>query len=317
MRVRGERECRECGRHWSYFETGSVECPTCGSLRSVGTGDRESHTDAPVDLDLHEHRQRFAETTSVLPTEGVTDLKRDLRAYVHKRGFVHAGELTELDATYLAARELLEAVDVYDRLRQPTADDQAYLLDLLAGADSGDRPHATDVPTAMRSARGMATALAVETYREALTTYLMESTARTEASSHHNASNHHNASSHHNASNHHNASSRTDTPDSLPQRHEESGTVPASQPHESESPQRTQLDRLRERLRDRTNQITALQGDVDPVVADELVRATRAIYATLTTDGENTLDRANAHLDRADAHLDRADAHLDDAALSR
>ena len=298
MRVRGERECRECGRHWSYFETGSVECPTCGSLRSVGTGDRESHTDAPVDLDLHEHRQRFAETTSVLPTEGVTDLKRDLRAYVHKRGFVHAGELTELDATYLAARELLEAVDVYDRLRQPTADDQAYLLDLLAGADSGDRPHATDVPTAMRSARGMATALAVETYREALTTYLMESTARTEASSHHNASNHHNASS------------RTDTPDSLPQRHEESGTVPASQPHESESPQRTQLDRLRERLRDRTNQITALQGDVDPVVADELVRATRAIYATLTTDGENTLDRANAH-------LDRADAHLDDAALSR
>ena len=298
MRVRGERECRKCGRHWSYFETGSVECPTCGSLRSVGTGDRESHTDAPVDLDLHEHRQRFAETTSVLPTEGVTDLKRDLRAYVHKRGFVHAGELTELDATYLAARELLEAVDVYDRLRQPTADDQAYLLDLLAGADSGDRPHATDVPTAMRSARGMATALAVETYREALTTYLMESTARTEASSHHNASNHHNASG------------RTDTPDSLPQRHEESGTVPASQPHESESPQRTQLDRLRERLRDRTNQITALQGDVDPVVADELVRATRAIYATLTTDGENTLDRANAH-------LDRADAHLDDAALSR
>ena len=287
MRVRGERECRECGRHWSYFETGSVECPTCGSLHSVGTGDREAHTDAPVDLDLREHRQRFGETTSVLPTDGVTDLKRDLRAYVHKRGFVHAGELTELDATYLAARELLEAVDVYDRLRQPTADDQAYLLDLLAGADDGDRPRTAEVPTTMRSARGMATALAVETYREALATCLAESTADTDASRRTSAFGHTDASGH------------TDAPNGFPQRREEPSTVSASQSREGESLQHVQLDRLRERLRDRTNQILALQGDVDPSVADELVRATRAIYAAVTTDDEDALDRANAHLDDA------------------
>ena len=275
MRVRGERECRECGRHWSYFETGSVECPTCGSLHSVGTGDREAHTDAPVDLDLHEHRQRFGETTSTLPDEGVTKLKRDLRAYVHKRGFVHAGALTELDTTYLAARELLEAVDVYDRLRQPTDDDHAYLLALLAGADNGDRPRAAEIPSAMRSARGMATALAVETYREALSTYLTDSTANTSAYDYADAQ----AGSSHGRA--------------------ESDTAPTSMPHQSDPLQRTQLDRLRERLRDRTKQITALQGDVDPAVADELVRATRAIYVAVTTDDEDAANRADAHLTNA------------------
>ena len=269
MRIRGERECRECGRRWSYFETGSIECPTCGSLHSVGTGDREAHTDAPVTLDLHEHRDRFGEATAALPSEGVTELKRDLRAYVHKRGFVHAGELTELDAPYLAARELLEAVDVYDRLRHPTDGDHTYLLALLAGADSGDRPHAAEVPSAMQSARGMATALAVETYREELTTYLMESTAS------------------------------TDAPSDFPHGRAESDTALASRPHESEGPQRTQLDRLRERLRDRTKQITALQGDVAPATADELVRATQAIHTAITTDNQDALDRAETHLGNA------------------
>ena len=287
MRVRGERECRECGCHWSYFETGSVECPTCGSLHSVGTGDREAHTDAPVDLDLHEHRQRFGETTSALPNEGITDLKRDLRAYVHKRGFVHAGELTTLDTTYLAARELLEAVDVYDRLRQPTDDDHAYLLDVLAGADSGNRPNAADVPSTMRSARGTATALAVETYREELTTYLTESTAHTSTQSHTDTSSHTNTPSH------------TDTPDTIPYERAEPDTAPTPESRENTSVQRTQLNRLRERLRDRTKQISALQGDVEPVVADELVRATRAIYTAVTTDDEDALNRADAHLDDA------------------
>jgi uncharacterized Zn finger protein (UPF0148 family) len=275
MRVRGERECRECGRRWSYFKTGSVECPTCGSLHSVGTGDREAHTDAPVTLDLHEHRQRFGETTSALPNKGVTKLKRDLRAYVHKRGFVHAGALTELDTTYLAARELLEAVDVYDRLRQPTGDDHAYLLALLAGADNGERPRAAEIPSAMRSARGMATALAVETYREALNTYLTDSPANTSASNY------------------------VDAQAGSPHGRAESDTPPTPIPHRSKPRQRTQLDRLRERLRDRTKQITALQGDVDPAAADELMRATRAIYVAVTADDEDAIDRADGHLTNA------------------
>jgi len=115
----------------------------------------------------------------------------------------------------------------------------------------------------------MATALAVETYREELTTYLMESTAN------------------------------TDAPSDFPHGRAESDTTLASRPHESEGPQRTQLDRLRERLRDRTKQITALQGDVDPSTADELVRATQAIHTAITTDNQDALDRAETHLGNA------------------
>lgn len=284
MRIRGERECRDCGRRWSYFETGSVECPTCGSLHSVGTGDRETHTDAPVKLELHEHQDRFGDSPATLPSEGVTELKRDLRAYIHKRGFVHAGELAELDATYLAARELLEAVDVYDRLRRPTNEDHAYLLELLAGADSGDRPHSSEVPSAMRSARGMATALAAETYREELTTYLTASMNQFSASIDSAVS-----------------SGSSSSSDSSGSSREHTGSKPAasSPSHEGNRSRRTQLGRLRERLRDRTNQIAALEGDVAPAVADELVCATRAIHAAVTTDDEDALDRAARHLDNA------------------
>ena len=287
MRIRGERECRDCGRRWSYFETGSVECPTCGSLHSVGTGDREAHTNAPVELELHEHQDRFSDPPATLPSEGVTELKRDLRAYIHKRGFVHAGELTKLDATYLVARELLEAVDVYDRLRRPTDEDHAYLLELLVGADSGDQPHSSEVPSAMRSARGMATALAVETYREELSTYLTESTVQFSASTDPTVSSGSSGPSGPSGSS---GSSRD---------HTGSETVASSPSHKNNRSRRTQLNRLRERLRDRTNQIAALEGDVAPAVADELVRATRAIHAAITTDDKDALDRAARHLDDA------------------
>lgn len=172
MKVRGERECQNCGTRWSYYETGSVACPDCGSLQSVGVDERTTHTDAAVDLDLTPHRDRFGEARGTLPEEGVDDLKDDLREYVRKRGFVRGGELRPLDPTYLAACELLEAVDAYDRLRDPTDAAREYLLALLAGADAGDRPVTEDVPDSMREARGMAAARAVEAYREDLLTFL-------------------------------------------------------------------------------------------------------------------------------------------------
>jgi len=152
MKVRGERECRECGVRWSYYKTGSVECPDCGSLRSVGVDDRTAHTDAPATLDLSAHRARFGDARGTLPEEGVDDLKDDLREYARRRGFIRGGELLPLDDTYLAARELLEAVDLYDRLRDPTDRDRESLA-LLAGADDGDRPATKAVPDS-REARG-------------------------------------------------------------------------------------------------------------------------------------------------------------------
>lgn len=174
MKVRGERECKECGARWSYFETGDTACPECGSLQSVGVGERALHTDAPAELDLAPHRERFGDATGTLPADGVNDLKRDLREFLNRRGFVRGGDLLPLDDGVLAARELLQAIDVYDRLRDPTDDDRTYLLNLLSDADEGERPDFEDVPSNMHAARGLAVANSVSDYRDDLRAYLDE-----------------------------------------------------------------------------------------------------------------------------------------------
>ncbi|MFA9516293.1 hypothetical protein ACERIT_03595 [Halopenitus sp. H-Gu1] len=172
MKVRGERECTECDTRWSYYETGSITCPDCGSMRSVGVDERRRHTDSPVELDLSEHRLRFGEAAGTLPEDGHADLEADLRAYVHRRGFIRGGELLPLDDVALAARELLQALDVYGRLADPTDHDREYLLRLLDGADDGERPAPGTVPDRLRAARGLAYANAIDAYREDLTRYL-------------------------------------------------------------------------------------------------------------------------------------------------
>jgi hypothetical protein len=155
MRIRGRRRCQDCGREWSYFDTGSVTCPDCGSLRSVGTGDRDRHTDTPVELDLSAHRAELDNTTDL--SDIADGLKTTLREYVRQRGFVRGGDLRTVDDTLLTAAELLHAVDVAERSRG-TPDDavRIYLLDLLSGADAGDRPDPAAVPDAMAAARGLA-----------------------------------------------------------------------------------------------------------------------------------------------------------------
>src|SRR6056297_1417065 len=57
MEIRGERECKDCGTRWSYYETGSVACPNCESVRSVGVDEeRKRHTAGQATLDLTEVR---------------------------------------------------------------------------------------------------------------------------------------------------------------------------------------------------------------------------------------------------------------------
>lgn len=252
MKVRGERECTDCGARWSYYETGSVACPECESLHSVGIADRKLHTDAAVDLDLTPFRDRFGEARGTLPEEGVDDLKQQLRAYVRKRGFVHGGELRPLDDTYLAARELLQAVDLYDRLPDPTDDDRLYLLELLAGADEGDRPDPGAVPDSSRQARGLAYANAVATYRDDLLTYL-DDIARGGTES-------------------------------------DAGVTDGSS-----EPLPVDPAEVREHLgaiRDRVKRIEALQGDVDPVAVEELVRAVDDVGRAVREDDPQALDAA-------------------------
>lgn len=170
MRVRGERECQDCGHRWSYFETGAVECPDCGSLRSVGVEERRQHTDDPVELDLTAARERAdADLLGALD-----DAAADCREYVRRRGFVSAGALRDLDDTYLAAAELVHAADLAGGGMRTDLDDaeRIYLLDLLRGADAGERPDPDRVPESLRAARGLAYADCVDDYRGELRDWL-------------------------------------------------------------------------------------------------------------------------------------------------
>ncbi|WP_135828499.1 DUF7117 family protein [Halorussus halobius] len=173
MKVRGQRECGDCGARWSYYDTGSVECPDCGSLRSVGVDDeRRLHTDSPAEFDLSEAR----ELVDAKPLREVADRAGEVaRAYVRQRGFVRGGDLLALDDTYLAAQELRHAADVVRRGLDVSDDEEWYFLELLRSADAEDgptRPASDEVPASMHPIRGLAAADAAGEYRSEMSDWL-------------------------------------------------------------------------------------------------------------------------------------------------
>jgi len=171
MRIRGQRECRNCGTRWSYYETGSVECPECGSLRSAGVEEeRTLHTATPATLDLTGARNRLESGESV---RQVADAAAEAcREYVRGFGFVDAGELQPLGDTYLAAIELRHVAGRIGRSMTLDDDEELYFLSLLRGADHGERQSTDEVPDSLRAARGLAYARAVSAYRSDLRAYL-------------------------------------------------------------------------------------------------------------------------------------------------
>ena len=170
MEVRGLRRCTECDHRWSYFETGSAACPSCGSLRSVSVDDEAAlHTDVPVALDLAPVRSMLDDR----PLPEVADAARSTaREYVRSRGFVAAGELLDLDGTVFAAAELGHAGDHLRRSLSVDEPTEAYFLALLAGAEAGDRPDS--IPVDLRWARGLAASDVVGAYRRDLGKWLGE-----------------------------------------------------------------------------------------------------------------------------------------------
>ncbi|SEV95316.1 DUF7117 family protein [Natrinema salifodinae] len=168
MKIRGERECKECGTRWSYYETGSVGCPACGSLRSVGVDERTEHTDLQVTFDLTSVRNAVDEAATGDLAERA---REECREYVRRRGFVNAGDLRELDDTYLAAIELLHVADIVAREIRLDDREELYFLSLLRDADRGERPPVEEVPETLRSARGLAYANAVREYRRDVRTW--------------------------------------------------------------------------------------------------------------------------------------------------
>lgn len=170
MKIRGDRECQACGSRWSYYETGSVSCPDCGSLRSTGVADRELHTASPVTLDLTDVRNQVDEATLRDLASAAVDECRD---YVRQYGFIDAGTLRPLADKYLAASELRYVARTLEGALR-VDDDQEYYLVRLLRADEGERPEQSAVPESLRDARGLAYARAVDEYRQDLRTYLDE-----------------------------------------------------------------------------------------------------------------------------------------------
>jgi uncharacterized Zn finger protein (UPF0148 family) len=166
MKVRGERECKTCGTRWSYYETGEITCPECGSIRSVGVDEPTEHTASAVELNLTDERTRLDEGESLAAV--VEDAADTCAEYCRKHGFVHAGELQELSATYLAAMELKYASTEFARSLRPDDEERLYVLTLLRGADRGERPAPEDVPASMYGPRGLAMAAAIDAYARAI-----------------------------------------------------------------------------------------------------------------------------------------------------
>jgi uncharacterized Zn finger protein (UPF0148 family) len=171
MEIRGQRECRACEERWSYYETGSVTCPSCGSVRSVGVDDRTRHTDGSVQLDLSTAQAAAANDEMAAATKAA---RTACGKYLRIRGFVDAGRLRPLDEVFVAAAELRRAASVYDRRLTPDDDDRSYFMALLQGAAEGDRPESSAVPTTMWSARGLGMSSAVEAYMRDLSTWRLD-----------------------------------------------------------------------------------------------------------------------------------------------
>lgn len=168
MKLRGRRRCSECDHTWSYYDTASIECPECGSIRSVGVdAERTEHTDQPVDLDLVSVRHKIEDRPLRDVAETTVSATRE---YLISRGFIHAGSLKPLDDTFLAAVVLKHVADEIRRSLRVTDDAERYFLALLATADTGERPR--DVPSSLRSAYGRAMGEAAAAYRRDLSTWL-------------------------------------------------------------------------------------------------------------------------------------------------
>ncbi len=170
MDVRGERECRDCGERWSYYETGAVRCPACGSVRSRGVGDRALHTDTDPELNLTEARERAAGSADAAPDEELREAARlareAAREYLAGKGFVVGGELRPLDATYRRAAELRYVADEVERRLDVSEAVVERFLALLGDDEPGPPPEA------LYGAHGLAAAETVEDYSRELREWL-------------------------------------------------------------------------------------------------------------------------------------------------
>jgi len=108
-----------------------------------------------------------------MPTrELAEEVAEACRAYARKRGFIDTGDLKPLDETFVAATELAAVASALARDVRPSDATELYFLDLLGGADSGERPGHEGVPDDLRVPFGLAMADAVDSYQRDVRSYL-------------------------------------------------------------------------------------------------------------------------------------------------
>lgn len=161
MELRGTRECQSCGTQWSYYETGELTCPDCGSTRSLGIDEPTEHTAGRAELDLSEIRHDVeSESVQTLADRAGAET----RDYLRSVGFVHAGELQPLEDTPLAASELRRVAATLGRVMRLEDDEELYFLELLRVADQNDRPDPSEIPETLYPERGLAVASMLDIY---------------------------------------------------------------------------------------------------------------------------------------------------------
>lgn len=161
MKLRGNRECQSCGTQWSYYETGDILCPECGSPRSVGVGEPTEHTAGRGDLDLTGIRADIDDESIQTLADRTAE---ETREYIRTVGFVDGGELQPLDDTALAASELRRVATTLARVMRLDETEELYFLELLRGTDQNDRPAPEDVPETLRPERGLGVAAILDIY---------------------------------------------------------------------------------------------------------------------------------------------------------
>jgi uncharacterized Zn finger protein (UPF0148 family) len=234
MELRGTRECQSCGTQWSYYETGDITCPACGSIRSLGVDEPTEHTAGLAELDLSEIRHDVeAESVQALADRASSET----REYLGSVGFVHAGELQPLEDTPLAASELRRVAATLGRVMRLRDDEELYFLELLRVADQNERPDPSEIPETLHPERGLAVASMLDIYLN-------------------------------------------DVRRVYEQRD-------------------TDVDSILSSVKSRRKRIEALDGDVDPAEAEQLVRTVRDLSAYLREDDETALAHALERIETA------------------
>lgn len=166
MEIRGRRRCLDCGATWNYFETGGVDCPECGSIRSTSTTEGRQDTSS-TELNMEDVVQELGTDF----TGGLSEAADRCRSYVSRRGFIETGELQPPDARYVMASEIVEIADVFTQpmRREVGESERNYVVDLVRGLRAGEPPE--DRPESLDAAHNMALARTAERYIRDLRRY--------------------------------------------------------------------------------------------------------------------------------------------------